>query len=86
MGKSKKLASFFRGMAALLACLLVFSLVGSGIVEGYRGSLDAVLGTESYRTVEDETTAAFKSDYATIEEMAAAATSPSARARRAPSS
>ena len=73
MGKSKKLASLFKGLAALLACLLVFASVGTGIIEGYRGSLDSVLGTESYRTVEDASTAVFKSDYATIEEMAAAA-------------
>lgn len=73
MGKSKKLASAMRGLAAVMAVLLVLSIVGSGIVEGYRSALDSVLGTTSYVTVTDEDAARFKSDYATIEDMAAAA-------------
>ena len=73
MGKSKKLATLMRGLAAVMAVLLVLSLVGAGIVEGYRSALDGVFGTTSYVTVNDEDAARFKSDYATIEDMAAAA-------------
>ena len=73
MGKSKKLASAMKGLAAVMAVLLVLSTVGAGIVEGYRGALDSVLGTSSYVTRTDEDAARFKSDYATIEDMAAAA-------------
>lgn len=73
MGKSKKLASAMRGLAAVMAVLLVLSLVGAGIVEAYRGALDGMLGTTSYVTVNDEDAARFKSDYATIEDLAAAA-------------
>ena len=39
----------------------------------YRGALDDTLGTESYVTINDDSAARFKTDYATIEDMAAAA-------------
>ena len=68
-----KLSGFFRGMAALMACLLVLANVGTGVVESYRSALDNVLGTSSYETITDESAARFKKDYATIEDMAAAA-------------
>ena len=68
-----KLSGFFRGMAALMACLLVLSTVGTGVVESYRSALDNVLGTSSYETITDESAARFKKDYATIEDMMAAA-------------
>lgn len=71
--KAKKLAPAMRGLAALMACLMVLSVVGTGIANTYRGALDDALGTQSYVTVTDEDAARFKSDYATIEEMAAAA-------------
>ena len=73
MGKSKKLASVFKGLAALMACLLVLATVGTSIAENYRSAIDSVLGTNSFVTKTDEDAAKFKSDYATIEEMAAAA-------------
>lgn len=56
-----------------MAVLLVLSIVGAGIVEGYRSALDGVFGTTSYVTVNDEDAARFKSDYASIEDLAAAA-------------
>ena len=69
----KKLANLAKGIAAVCAALLALSTIGSGIVEGYRSALDSVLGTQSYVTNTDEDAARFKSDYKTIEEMAAAA-------------
>lgn len=71
--KAKKLAPVMRGLTALMACLLVLSIVGTGIANTYRNALDSTLGTQSYVTITDEDAARFKSDYATIEEMAAAA-------------
>ena len=73
MGKTKTLAPVLRGLTAVMACLLVLSIAGAGIVEGYRSALDSVLGTTSYVTRTDEDSVRFRSDYATIEEMAAAA-------------
>ena len=73
MGKSNKLASLMRGLAALMAVLFVLASVGTGVVEGYRSALDSVLGTQSYVTITDEDAARFKSDYATIDDMIAAA-------------
>ena len=67
-----KLSGFFRGMAALMACLLVLANVGTGVVESYRSALDNVLGTSSYETIADESAARFKKDYATIDDMMAA--------------
>lgn len=71
--KAKKLAPVMRGLTALMACLLVLSIVGTDIANTYRNALDSTLGTQSYVTITDEDAARFKSDYATIEEMAAAA-------------
>lgn len=62
-----------RGLAAIMASVLALSIVGTGIAEGYRSALDGFLGTSSYVTITDEDAARFKSDYGTIEEMAAAA-------------
>lgn len=61
-----------KGLAALMACLLILAVVGTTIAEAYRSALDGVLGTTSYITNTDEDAARFKSDYATVEEMAAA--------------
>ena len=66
-----KLASASKGLAALSASVLALSSVGTGVAEKYRSALDSTLGTQSYITVEAED--GFKSDYGTIEEMAAAA-------------
>ena len=71
--KPRKLASAMKGLAALMACLLVLVVVGTGIAETYRSALDSTFGTTSYITLTDEDSARFVSDYATIEEMAAAA-------------
>lgn len=71
--KSQKRVSLFRGLAALMACLFVLASLGTGIVDSYRNQIDGMLGTNSYVTINDENAARFKKDYATIEEMAAAA-------------
>lgn len=52
---------------------MVLSIVGTGVANTYRGALDDTLGTESYVTINDDSAARFKTDYATIEDMAAAA-------------
>lgn len=62
-----------RGLAALMTCLMVLSIVGTGVANTYRGALDDTLGTESYVTINDDSAARFKTDYATIEDMATAA-------------
>lgn len=71
--KAKKFTPAMRGLAALMTCLMVLSLVGTGVANTYRGALDDTLGTESYVTINDDSAARFKTDYATIEDMAAAA-------------
>ncbi len=71
--KAKKLTPAMRGLAALMTCLMVLSIVGTGVANTYRGALDDTLGTESYVTINDDSAARFKTDYATIEDMAAAA-------------
>lgn len=71
--KSKKFTPAMRGLAALMTCLMVLSIVGTGVANTYRGALDDTLGTESYVTINDDSAARFKTDYATIEDMAAAA-------------
>ena len=71
--KSKKLAAFMRGIAALTASILVLSTIGTGLANTYRNALDGFLGTESYVTLNNEDGIRFQSDYSTIEEMAAAA-------------
>lgn len=71
--KAKKFTPAMRGLAALMTCLMVLSIVGTGVANTYRGALDDTLGTESYVTINDDSAACFKTDYATIEDMAAAA-------------
>ncbi len=71
--KTNKLAAIMRGLCAIMAVLFVIATVGTTIADGYRSALDSVLGTQSFITNTDEDAARFKSDYATIEEMAAAA-------------
>ena len=71
--KAKKFTPAMRGLAALMTCLMVLSIVGTGVANTYRGALDDTLGTESYVTIKDDSAARFKTDYATIEDMAAAA-------------
>ena len=71
--KAKKFTPPMRGLAALMTCLMVLSIVGTGVANTYRGALDDTLGTESYVTINDDSAAHFKTDYATIEDMAAAA-------------
>lgn len=70
---NKKLAPIMRGLCAVMAALFVIATLGTGIAEFYRSQLDDVLGTQSYITNTDEDAARFKSDYATVEEMWAAA-------------
>ena len=76
--KLKRLSAFMRGVAALSAVLLVLSVIGTGIAEAYRSQLDGALGTQSYVTSPDSE-GRFVSDYATIEEMTAAANDISVR-------
>ncbi len=71
--KSQKWTGLFRGLAALMACLYVVASLGGNITESYRNQIDGMLGTTSYVTVNDENAARFKKDYATIEDMKAAA-------------
>lgn len=71
--KAKKFTPAMRGLAALMTCLMVLSIVGTGVANTYRGALDDTLGTESYVTINDDSAARFETDYATIEDMAAAA-------------
>ena len=71
--KAKKFTPAMRGLAALMTCLMVLSIVGTGVANTYPGALDDTLGTESYVTINDDSAARFKTDYATIEDMAAAA-------------
>ena len=71
--KAKRFASAMRGLAAIMASVLVLSIVGTGIADSYRARLDDFLGTQSYVTITDADAARFVSDYATIDEMKAAA-------------
>lgn len=71
--RAKKCTQFFKGLTAVMSSILVLSVGGAGIADSFRTRLDDVLGTNSYKTVTDEDAARFKSDYSTIEEMAAAA-------------
>ena len=71
--KSKKLAAVMRGIAAIMASVFVVSSVGTGIANSWRTALDGFLGTESFVTINDESAARFKKDYATVEDMMAAA-------------
>ncbi len=49
--KAKKFTPAMRGLAALMTCLMVLSIVGTGVANTYRGALDDTLGTESYVTI-----------------------------------
>ena len=62
-----------RGLAAVMSCLMVVSIVGTGVANTYRGALDDTLGTESYVTINDDSAARITTDYSTLEDMAAAA-------------
>ena len=70
--KVKKLAPVMRGLAAVMAVVLALSTTGVGLANTYRTALDDVLGTNSFITSTDGE-ARFVSDYATVEEMMAAA-------------
>ena len=71
--RAKRFAPILRGLAAIMACLLVLSIVGAGIADSYRARLDDFLHTSSYVTSTDEDAARFKSDSATVDEMMDAA-------------
>ena len=71
--KSTKLTGFLRGLAAVMASVFVLTTVAADVVEVNRTAIDGFLGTESYQVVNDESATRFKSDYSTVEEMAAAA-------------
>lgn len=70
---AKKLVPVCRGLTAVTASLLALSTIGYGIADTYRSNVDAAFGTSSYIIDEDTENARFKSDYATPEEMMAAA-------------
>lgn len=63
----------WRGLASMSACLFVVSNMGYRLADKWRDSVDGFLGTNSYIISEDESAAKFKSDYATADEMMAAA-------------
>lgn len=69
----KKLKPVTRGLTAVMASVLTLSTVGYGIADTWRGSVDDVLGTQSYIINTDEDAANFKKDYATVDEFMAAA-------------
>lgn len=73
MMKAKRFAPVMRGLAALMAVLLVVSVLGTGIANTYRTYLDDFLGTQSFITNTDEDAARFKKDYDTVDAMLAAA-------------
>lgn len=71
--KSKKLIPLFRGLSSIMVSVMTLSILGTSIANTYRSDLDDVLGTQSYITLSDKDSAKYKTDYATIEDMAAAA-------------
>lgn len=71
--RAKKLAPVMRGLAAVTASVMTLSIAGAEVADGYRARIDDFLGTQSYITNTDEDSARFVSDYATFEEMKAAA-------------
>lgn len=73
MAKHKIPGSAMRGIAAIAASIFAVSTVGTTIVSQYRSKIDAALGTTSYVTVSDEDNAKYKSDYDSVEDLAAAA-------------
>ena len=73
MMRAKSFAPVMRGVAAVMACVLVLAMVGAGVADTFRTRIDDALHTTSYVTNTDPDSARFKSDYATIDEMIAAA-------------
>lgn len=71
--RAKSFAPVMRGVAAVMACVLVLAIVGAGVADTFRTRIDDALHTQSYVTNTDPDSARFKSDYATIDEMIAAA-------------
>lgn len=67
----RKIVALATGLAATFASLLAVSLVGNGIANRYRSSVDATFGTSSYETVVGE--GRFAKKYQTIDEMIQAA-------------
>ncbi len=73
MMRAKSFAPVMRGIAAIMACVLVLAVVGAGVADTFRTRIDDALRTQSYVTNTDPDSARFKSDYATIDDMMAAA-------------
>ena len=71
--KAKNLSPVMRGISAAMASVLALAVTGTSVADTYRTNVDDVLGTQSYVTSSDKDSARFKSDYATIEDMMAAA-------------
>ena len=71
--RAKSFAPVMRGIAAIMACVLVLTMVGAGVADTFRTRIDDALRTQSYVTNTDPDSARFKSDYATIDDMMAAA-------------
>lgn len=71
--RAKKIAPVMRGLAAITPSVMTLSIVGADVADGYRARIDGFLGTQSYITTTDEENARFVSDYATFEDMKAAA-------------
>ena len=71
--KAKNLSPVMRGISAAMASVLALAVTGTSVADTYRTNVDDVLGTQSYVTSSDKESARFKSDYATIEDMMAAA-------------
>lgn len=72
--KSKKtLPHVLLGITGIAASLIVATSVGYQIADKWRSTVDGVFGTQSYVIDTDENAARFKSDYATADEMMAAA-------------
>lgn len=69
----KKMTRLARGMSSVMVAVLVLSTMGASVANAYRSNLDDVLGTQSYVTLTDADSERFKTDYATVEDMAAAA-------------
>lgn len=71
--KAKNLSPVMRGISAAMASVLALAVTGTSVADTYRTNVDDVLGTQSYVTSSDKDSARFKSDYATVEDMMAAA-------------
>lgn len=73
MKSNKRITPVMRGVAAVTSSIMVLSIVGTSLADGYRARIDDALGTESYVVNTSADSARFVSDYATIDEMKAAA-------------